>query len=76
MNPIDVFVIDISGERIWTELKKILGGSFVGSIVRVMLELGLAKYVGKWNRTTAKYRCQEVPITAAERVYFDKYVLF
>lgn len=36
----------ISGERIWSELKKILEGNFAGELVKTMLHVGLAKYCG------------------------------
>lgn len=37
---------NISGERIWTELKKILEGNYAGEIVQVMIEQGIGKYLG------------------------------
>ena len=36
----------ISGERIWVEMKKILTGRHASSIMRVMVECGLAPYIG------------------------------
>ena len=36
----------ISGERIWLELKKILTGRHTASIIRVMVECGLAPHIG------------------------------
>ena len=36
----------ISGERIWLELKKILTGRHTASIIRVMVECGLAPHMG------------------------------
>jgi tRNA nucleotidyltransferase (CCA-adding enzyme) len=39
----------ISGERIWMELKKIVVGNHAGSIVRVMFELGVTRYLGLPN---------------------------
>ena len=41
-----VHFIDISGERIWTEMKKILEGRFAAPILKVMLELNMGKYLG------------------------------
>ncbi|XP_072388602.1 CCA tRNA nucleotidyltransferase 1, mitochondrial [Diabrotica undecimpunctata] len=37
---------NISGERIWMELKKILEGNFAGDLMKIMLENGLAPYIG------------------------------
>lgn len=36
----------ISGERIWTELRKILGGKFADHLVLKMIELGVSPYIG------------------------------
>ncbi|XP_059619256.1 CCA tRNA nucleotidyltransferase 1, mitochondrial [Phlebotomus argentipes] len=36
----------ISGERIWVELKKILQGRFTCELIKVMLECGMAKFIG------------------------------
>jgi hypothetical protein len=36
----------ISGERIWVELKKILSGNYAGELTSKMLELGIAPYIG------------------------------
>ncbi|KAJ9601542.1 hypothetical protein L9F63_000285 [Diploptera punctata] len=36
----------ISGERIWTELRKILEGRFAGELVKIMISLGLNSYIG------------------------------
>lgn len=36
----------ISGERIWSELKKILQGNFAGELVNTMLHVGCLKYCG------------------------------
>jgi len=36
----------ISGERIWMELRKILGGKFAGHLILKMIELGIAPYIG------------------------------
>uniref|UniRef100_A0A7G3AFA6 Putative cca trna nucleotidyltransferase 1 isoform x2 n=2 Tax=Lutzomyia longipalpis TaxID=7200 RepID=A0A7G3AFA6_LUTLO len=50
----------ISGERIWMELKKILQGNFCCELVKVMMECGMAKFIG----------LPEVPnIEEFERVY-------
>lgn len=35
----------ISGERIWSELKKILEGNFAGELMKTMLHVGVAKYI-------------------------------
>lgn len=37
----------ISGERIWTELKKILQGNYPGQLLKTMLDVGIGKYIGK-----------------------------
>ncbi|XP_050315970.1 CCA tRNA nucleotidyltransferase 1, mitochondrial isoform X2 [Anthonomus grandis grandis] len=36
----------IAGERIWTELKKILEGNFAGDLMQVIVQCGLSKYIG------------------------------
>ncbi|XP_063231187.1 CCA tRNA nucleotidyltransferase 1, mitochondrial isoform X2 [Bacillus rossius redtenbacheri] len=36
----------ISGERIWSELQKILEGNFAGELVKEMLKLDLGRYMG------------------------------
>ncbi|CAL8110999.1 unnamed protein product [Orchesella dallaii] len=65
----------ISGERIWTELKKIFSGNYSKEIVLRMLDLGMAPYVGlPQNPDTVEYThiCERVeglkftvnPITA------------
>ena len=38
----------ISGERIWVELKKIVVGNYAGSIMKVMYDTGIAKYMGEF----------------------------
>lgn len=37
----------ISGERIWVELKKVLQGNFAGELMMNIVECGLAEYIGK-----------------------------
>ncbi|CAB3245707.1 unnamed protein product [Arctia plantaginis] len=37
---------NISGERIWVELKKMLQGKFAGSLLKTMLNVGVGKYIG------------------------------
>lgn len=37
---------DVSGERIWVELKKLLQGRFAGSLLRKMLDVDIGKYIG------------------------------
>ncbi|CAG9766572.1 unnamed protein product [Ceutorhynchus assimilis] len=39
----------ISGERIWTELKKILEGNFAGDLMLKIIECGLCQYIGLPN---------------------------
>lgn len=36
----------VSGERIWVELKKLLQGAFAGSLLKVMIDIGIGKYIG------------------------------
>lgn len=36
----------ISGERLWTELFKILSGNFASEIIKTMLHVGIGKYIG------------------------------
>lgn len=38
----------VSGERIWMELKKTLQGNFAGSLLKIILNLGVGKYIGKY----------------------------
>ncbi|GLV42236.1 uncharacterized protein CBL_03822 [Carabus blaptoides fortunei] len=44
----------ISGERIWSELKKILEGNFAGELIKTMLHVGLAKYCGLPEKPNVK----------------------
>nr|CAH7764677.1 unnamed protein product [Callosobruchus chinensis] len=37
---------NISGERIWMELKKILEGNFAGNLMLTIVECGIAQYIG------------------------------
>ncbi|XP_019881349.2 CCA tRNA nucleotidyltransferase 1, mitochondrial isoform X2 [Aethina tumida] len=37
---------NISGERIWTELKKILEGNFAGELLQSIIDCGLSPYIG------------------------------
>lgn len=39
----------ISGERIWSELRRILEGNLAGDLVKTMLSLGLGPPIGKLN---------------------------
>ena len=38
----------ISGERIWSEWKKILAGKYAGQLTAKMIELGLAPFIGAY----------------------------
>lgn len=38
----------VSGERIWMELKKTLQGNFAGSLLNIMLQVGVEKYIGEY----------------------------
>lgn len=40
---------NISGERIWVELKKILEGNFAGDLMLTMLDVGIGPHIG--NKT-------------------------
>lgn len=40
---------NISGERIWIELQKMLSARFGGSLLKTMLKVGVGKYIGKYN---------------------------
>ena len=59
----------ISGERIWMEWKKILGGNFSRELTVKMIEVGLAPYIGlperpnvtEFNRVLI--RCEELGIS-------------
>lgn len=39
---------NVSGERIWMELKKILQGNFAGDLLKLMLQLDIGKYIGNY----------------------------
>jgi len=39
----------ISGERIWSELKKILEGNFAGELIKTMVEVGVPQFIGNLN---------------------------
>ncbi|XP_046402301.1 CCA tRNA nucleotidyltransferase 1, mitochondrial [Ischnura elegans] len=66
----------ISGERIWSELKKILSGNFAGEIFNTMLEIGIAPFIGLpsepnkvemielWKRSK-NYKLQPMTIVAS-----------
>ncbi|XP_013184983.2 CCA tRNA nucleotidyltransferase 1, mitochondrial isoform X2 [Amyelois transitella] len=36
----------VSGERIWVELKKTLQGKFAGSLLKIMMDIGVGKRIG------------------------------
>lgn len=36
----------VSGERIWMELKKTLQGNFAGNLLKTMINVGVGKYIG------------------------------
>lgn len=38
---------DISGERLWIELKRVTEGRNAGPMLRKMLELNIGQYLGK-----------------------------
>lgn len=38
---------NISGERIWVELKKTLQGKFAGNLLKTMLQVGVGPFIGK-----------------------------
>lgn len=47
----------ISGERMWTELKKIVVGNHAGSIMKYMAETGVTKYIGfEENANVAEFQ--------------------
>ncbi|KOB66101.1 tRNA-nucleotidyltransferase 1, mitochondrial [Operophtera brumata] len=39
-------LLNVSGERIWVELKKLLQGKFAGSLLKIMIDVGIGKYIG------------------------------
>lgn len=41
------FYLDIAGERLWIELKRIAEGRNAGAILKVMLEQNIGQYLGK-----------------------------
>lgn len=62
----------ISGERIWTELQKIIPGNFGGELLIKMVELGVGKHVGlpetfNCENVRALYRrCEEVGLAPTD----------
>lgn len=42
----------ISGERIWTELKKILEGNFAGDLLMTIIENDITPYIGMIPHST------------------------
>jgi hypothetical protein len=38
----------VSGERIWSEVRKILEGRFSRELMKTMLSLGIGPNIGKW----------------------------
>lgn len=44
----------ISGERIWIELKQILGTRYAGPLLETMLRLGIAPYIGLGENPNVK----------------------
>lgn len=43
---------NISGERIWVELKKMLQGNFAGSLLKTMIDVGVGQYIGNFSILT------------------------
>ena len=39
-------VLDISGERLWVELKRIAEGRNAGPVLKIMLEQDIGRYLG------------------------------
>ena len=37
----------VAGQRMWSELQGILNSNYVNELVKTMLKLGLAQYIGK-----------------------------
>jgi len=44
---LNVCITGVAGERIWLELKKIIRGHFADHQLQHMIELGVAKEIGK-----------------------------
>jgi tRNA nucleotidyltransferase/poly(A) polymerase len=42
-----LFILDISGERLWVELKRIAEGRNAGPVLKVMLEQDTSQYLGR-----------------------------
>lgn len=40
---------NVSGERIWMELKKTLQGNFAGDLLKTMLDVGIGQYIGMFT---------------------------
>lgn len=40
----------VSGERIWVELKKLLQGNFAGSLLKIIIDVGIGKYIGNYPK--------------------------
>lgn len=43
---------NISGERLWVELKKILEGNFAADLTITMLDVGIGSYIGIKSQIT------------------------
>ncbi|KAG8231146.1 hypothetical protein J437_LFUL011215 [Ladona fulva] len=77
----------ISGERIWSELKKILTGNYAGELLEMMLNLGIAPYIGLpqepnktemmqlWRRSK-NYRLQAMTIISSMLADEDELLQF
>ncbi len=50
----------IAGERIWVEVKKILTGRHVGSIMRLMIDLGMGRHIGNLGQLSLYYKLLQI----------------
>ena len=47
-----LFFSDISGERLWVELKRIAEGRNAGPVLKTLLQLNIGQYLGEKKKKT------------------------
>ena len=52
--------VDISGERLWIELKRIAEGRHAGPTLKVMLQQQIGTYLGRLRGTTVRFSESDV----------------
>lgn len=68
-------LLRVSGERIWSELRKILEGKFAGDLMKVMLSLGIGPHIGKLDLPLiichgSYYACFIDMYSAGSKIFF------